>query len=111
MATERGPLRFIVLADTGKDVNHCTACGCCYVDQAVEAEFDLELWQVLAAACEDDQAALTNRTIWALAEADPSDVACLNGMDLVAIARSLCREAELRGLARKPLKGRTQCRK
>jgi hypothetical protein len=96
----RGPLRFVLLADTGQDVNHCDACECCYVDDAVQAKFDLELWEVLAAARQDDEGALTNQTIWALAEAQADEVRCTNGVDFVAIARSLCREARLRGLAR-----------
>jgi heterodisulfide reductase subunit C len=96
----RGPLRFVLLADTGQDVNQCSGCGCCYVGDGTQAEFDLELWEVLAAARQDDEAALTNQTIWALAEAQAGEVRCTNGVDFVAIARSLCREAERRGLAR-----------
>ena len=96
----RGPLRFVLLADTGQDVNLCSACECCYVDDGVQAKFDLELWEVLAAARQDDEGALTNQTIWALAEAQSGEVRCTNGVDFVAIARSLCREARLRGLAR-----------
>jgi heterodisulfide reductase subunit C len=96
----RGPLRFILLADTGQDVNQCSGCGCCYVGDEMQAEFDLELWEVLAAARQDDEAALTNQTIWALAEAQLGEIRCTNGVDFVAIARSLRREAELRGLTR-----------
>lgn len=99
LGADRGPLRFIVLAATGEDVRNCTACECCYVDEALQARFDLELWEVLAAARENDQAALTNQTIWALSEAHPEDVRCANGLDLVTIARALSREAQLRGLA------------
>jgi hypothetical protein len=56
----------------------------------------------MAAARADSQAALTNRTIRALAEAQPGDVHCPNSLDVVAIARSLCREARLRGLVPEP---------
>ena len=94
----RGPLRFILLADTGQDVSHCGACESCYVDDAVQAKFDLALWEVLAAARQNDERVLTNQTIWALAEAQADEVRCTNGVDFVAIARSLCREARLRGL-------------
>jgi hypothetical protein len=96
----RGPLRFVLLADTGQDVSDCGACECCYVDDGLQAKFDLELWEVLAAARQDDEGALANQTIWALAEAQADEVRCANGVDFVAIARSLCREARLRGLAR-----------
>jgi heterodisulfide reductase subunit C len=104
-------LRFIVLADTGKDVSQCAACECCYVDEAVRAKFDLELWEVLAAARDNDQVALTNRTIWSLAEARPEDVRCPNEVDVVAIAQALCREARLRELAPQPEGAGTRKRK
>jgi len=102
LAVNRGSLRFIVLAEAGQDVNECGACQCCYVDKAVQAKFDLEIWEVLAAARENDEAALTNQTIWVLAELRSQDVRCANDLDVVAIARALCREARLRGLAPRP---------
>ena len=98
--TKRGPLRFIILAArivrqlvstllaaTGLDVNQCAACGCCYVDEPVQAKFDLEIWEVLAAACENKQGALTNQTIWALAEVNFDQVHCSNELDVVTVAR------------------------
>jgi heterodisulfide reductase subunit C len=99
LGADRGPLRFIVLATTGEDVRTCTACECCYVDEALEAKLDLSLPEVLAATRENDEAALTNQSIWALAEAGPGAVRCVNDLDVVAIAQVLCREAQLRGLA------------
>jgi heterodisulfide reductase subunit C len=96
---DRGPLRFIVLAVTGQDVNRCLACECCSVDEQVQARFDLSVSQVLAAARENDPRALTNQTIWALAEASPAEVCCANRLDIVTVARALCHEAERRGLA------------
>jgi len=96
---DRGPLRFIVLAITGQDVSHCQACGCCYVDGQVQARLDLSVSQVLAAAQENDPRALTNQTIWALAEASPAEVCCANRLDIVTVARALCREAQWRGLS------------
>jgi heterodisulfide reductase subunit C len=99
LGADRGPLRFIVLAATGEDVRACTACECCYVDAALEAKLDLSLPEVLEATRENDEAALTNQAIWALAEACPGDVRCVNDLDVVAIAQALCREAQLRGVA------------
>jgi hypothetical protein len=99
-------LRFIVLAATGQDVSRCKACEGCDVKAALKERFDLPLWEVLTATCQDDEAALTNRTIRALAEACPEAVDCLQGLDIVAIARALCREAELRGLAPQPAERR-----
>ena len=59
---------------------------------------DLEIWEVLAAACENKQGALTNQTIWALAEVNFDQVHCSNELDVVTVARALCREAQLRDL-------------
>ena len=95
----RGPLRFIILAATGEDIRHCTACECCCVDDTLQARFDLPVWEVFKAACNNDEAALTNQTIWVLAGARPADARCKNGLNLVAVAQVLCREARLRGLA------------
>jgi hypothetical protein len=53
----------------------------------------------LAAARDDDDTALTNETIWALMEAEPEDVRCIQGLDIVTIAQALCEEARLRGLS------------
>jgi hypothetical protein len=96
--TDRGPLRFIVLAATGQDVSQCTACESCYIDGATEAGFDLTLWDAFAAVRGDEAAALTSQTVRSLAEARPEDVGCLKGLDLVTVARVLRREAHLRGL-------------
>lgn len=99
MATTRGPLRFIILAAVGQDVNRCVACGCCYVNQALEIRCDLAVSEVMAAAQHDEEAALTNRTIRTLSEVGPGDVRCANGVDVLAIARALYQEACLRGVA------------
>jgi hypothetical protein len=98
LVTDRGPLRFIVLAATGQDVSQCAACEACYVDGATEAEFDLALWEAFAAVREDDETALTSQTIWSLADARPEDVGCIKRLHLVTVARVLRREAYLRGL-------------
>lgn len=101
---ERGALRFIILAATGRDINNCTACQNCYVDEALLAQFDLSIWQVMAAAQKNDELALTNRTIWILAEASPDAVCCPNDVAVVAIARALCSEAQRRGLGQNVVK-------
>jgi hypothetical protein len=87
------------LTGTGQDVRKCTACQRCYVNQDLEAKFDLPLTEIVMAARRNDEAALINGTIWVLAEAQPEAVQCSNGLDLVAIAEVLCQEARLRGLA------------
>ena len=47
----------------------------------------------------NDEAALLNRTIWVVAKAQPETVRCSKGLDLVAVAGVLCKEARLRGFA------------
>jgi hypothetical protein len=97
-AARRGPLRFIILAATGQDVNRCAACEGCFAEEWLETRFDLAIWELLAASRDDDDIALTNQTIWALMEAEPEDVRCIRGLDIVAVAHALCEEARLRGL-------------
>lgn len=46
----------------------------------------------------DLEMALTNRTIQLVAQASPEAVRCANGLNVVAVARALCDEAEQRGL-------------
>ena len=99
LASNRGPLRFVILAATGVDVNRCAACEYCYVDETLQAKFDMEIWEVLSAACEDKPGALANQTIWALAEVCREEVRCSSGVDVVTVAQALCHEAHLRGLA------------
>jgi hypothetical protein len=59
----------------------------------VQARFDLSISQVLAAARENDPGALASQTIWVLAEANPDQVRCANGLDIITLARALCRVA------------------
>ena len=101
---ERGALRFIILAATGQDINNCTACQNCYIDETMLAGFDLSVWEVMAAARKNDELALTNRTIWILADAPAGSVCCPNGLAVAAIARALCAEAQRRGLRQNVVK-------
>jgi heterodisulfide reductase subunit C len=94
----RAPLRYIILSATGQDVNKCTACRCCFIDEALEARFDMPVWEVMAAARKNELSALTNRTIWVLAETDPDSMPCANGVNVLAIAKVLRDEARRRGL-------------
>ncbi len=98
-SNNRGPLRFIILTKTGQDIGKCTACRCCYLDETLAKKLDMPPWAVIAAACKNLEVALTNRTIWALAEASPAAVQCANDLDVVAVGRALCKETRHRGLA------------
>jgi len=96
--TNRAALRFIILATTEQDINDCTACQTCYADEALNAQFDMPLWQVIAAARKNDEAALSNQTIWVLDSVTPDAVCCPNGLDILAVARALRQEARRRGI-------------
>ena len=96
--TNRAALRFIILATTEQDIYDCTACQTCYVDEALKAQFDMPLWQVIAAARKNDEAALSNQTIWVLDSVTPDAVCCSNGLDILAVARALRQEARRRGI-------------
>jgi hypothetical protein len=96
---DRGPLRFIILAATGQDVAKCRACQDCYIDKSLLARFDIPLWEVFLAARQNDEAALTNRTIWAIAGVCPEAIHCPKELDAIAVARALRQEAQRRGLA------------
>jgi heterodisulfide reductase subunit C len=97
--TDRGTLRSVILAETGQDIRKCAACQRCYVNDSLQAQFDLPLTEIVTAARRNDEAALLNRTIWVVAKAQPETVRCSKGLDLVAVAGVLCEEARLRGFA------------
>ena len=96
---DRGTLRSVILAETGQDIRKCTACQRCYVNDSLQTQFDLPLTEIVTAARRNDEAALLNRTIWVVAKAQPETVRCSKGLDLVAVAGVLCKEARLRGFA------------
>jgi hypothetical protein len=97
--TDRAPLRSIIITATGQDVCKCKACEYCYIDDALEAKFDMPVWDVMAAARRNDEAALTNQTIWVLQDASPDSLHCPNDFDFLAIAAILRQESRRRGLA------------
>ncbi|HHH41813.1 MAG TPA: hypothetical protein ENK56_07390 [Chloroflexi bacterium] len=99
MASRRGPLVYIVLAATGQDVRRCRQCDCCILDDDLVARMDLLPSEVMQAVRQDDERALTNRTIWVCADADPDGMICPEGLDLHAIMAVLREEARRRGLA------------
>ena len=96
--TDRAPLRSIIITTTGQDVCKCKACEYCYIDEALEAKFDMPIWAVIAAARRNDEAALTNQTIWALQDASPDSILCPNDLDVLTIAATLRQESRRRSL-------------
>jgi heterodisulfide reductase subunit C len=93
----RGPLRHIILASTGQDVDHCINCAHC--DRFDRSGMDLTFGEILRAASRNDPLAMTNDTLWACDDLLLYCSICHNGIDIPSVILALQREAELRGLA------------
>ncbi len=99
---KRGPLRFIVLNATGLDACACTACHTCEEDCPRSREWDAVPSQVLRWVRENDERALTCRTIWVCAGCSVCYPVCPNGIPFETVAAALRSEAGLRGLTGQP---------
>jgi len=93
----RGPLRGIILASTGQDVNRCVNCAHC--DRFDLPDMDLTFGEIIQAAARDDPVALTNSTLWCCDDLLLFCSICTNKIDIPSVILALQREAELRGLA------------
>jgi hypothetical protein len=92
---ERGPLPFIILAETGQDVRTCSNCRNC--ESWMAPGMDLTFGEILRAAARDDPLALQNRSLWNCDDAFTDGISCQEGFDITAVIRTLRREAKLRG--------------
>lgn len=93
--SERGPLPFIILAETGQDVRKCSNCHNC--ESWIAPGMDLSFEEILRAAARDDPLALQNRSLWNCNDAFTDSISCQEGFDITAVIRTLRREAKLRG--------------
>jgi heterodisulfide reductase subunit C len=93
----RGPLPFIILAETGQDVRLCANCQSC--EDLRVSGMDLSFGEVIRAAGRDDPIALTNDTLWNCDEALIRQPICQSSLDIYAIIQALRYEARARGLA------------
>jgi hypothetical protein len=96
----RGPLRSVVLTETGQDVRLCANCANC--DGLTAPGMDLTLGEIIRAAARNDSRALTCTTLSACEDLLLRPIPCTAGLDLTSIIVFLQREAELRGLAASP---------
>ena len=93
----RGPLRSVILAETGQDVRLCANCANC--DGLTTPGMDLTLGEIIRAAARNDPQALTCATLLACEDLLLRPIPCTAGLDLTSIVIFLQREAELRGVA------------
>jgi len=93
----RGPLRSVILAETGQDVRLCANCTNC--DGLTVPGMDLTLGEIIRAAARNDPQALTCATLSACEDLLLRPIPCTAGLDLTSIIIALQREAELRGPA------------
>ena len=94
-AVERGPLPFIILAETGQDVRTCANCRNC--EDWMTPGMDLDFGEILRAAGRNDPRALQNRSLWNCDDAFADTILCQEGFDITAVIRTLRHEAKLRG--------------
>jgi hypothetical protein len=96
----RGPLRSVVLTETGQDVRLCANCANC--NGLTAPGMDLTLGEIVRAAARNDPLALTCATLSACEDWLLRPIPCTAGLSLPSILIALQREAELRGLAPLP---------
>ena len=92
--SDRGPLPFILLANTGQDVRNCINCEFCY--QSFE-EMDITFNEVMQAAARNDINVFENPILWNCDNLLESDLICLGGIDIPKVIHALRDEAEIRG--------------
>jgi heterodisulfide reductase subunit C len=98
MTVNRGPLRFIVMNLSGQDIGNCSQCESC--DCQFASSWDLHPCDVIRFIRENDERALSCRTIWVCQECQECYVNCPNEIDFGAIAYALRQEAQKRGVLR-----------
>ena len=94
----RGPLRAIILSETGQDVRACGSCWQC--DDERHPGMDLCFGELMRAAAKDDSIALLNETLWNCDPILEGGFSCQSGIQLQAVINVLRREAILRGVPR-----------
>ena len=97
--TNRGPLRAIILSETGQDVRACGSCWQC--DDERHPGMDLCFGDLMRAAAEDNPTALQNETLWNCDPILEGGFYCQSGIQLQAVINVLRNEANLRGVPRR----------
>ena len=97
--TNRGPLRAIILSETGQDVRACGSCWHC--DDERHPGMDLCFGELMRAAAEDNPTALQNETLWNCDPILEGGFICQSGIQLQGVINVLRCEAKLRGVPRR----------
>ena len=90
-------LRTIIKVETSQDVIRCLGCGTCNINRPQE-EFDVSLDSLIRMVLEDDEDALTTRTLWSDTVLKSVRYACKRGLNLQDIFLVLRGEAQRRDL-------------
>ncbi|OGO16014.1 MAG: hypothetical protein A2Z14_07395 [Chloroflexi bacterium RBG_16_48_8] len=91
----RGPLPFIILANTGEDVRNCINYELYY--QTFQG-MDIAFNEVMQAAARNDPVVLENPILWNCDDLLESNLTCLGGIDIPKVIHALRDEAEIRGV-------------
>ena len=91
----RGPLTFIILAQTGEDVRNCINCELC--DHSYQG-MDLAFFDLVQAITRDDPNILENPILWNCDSLIESKMTCLGGIDIPQVIYALRQEANIRGI-------------
>jgi len=97
VVANRGPLRFVVLNQSGQDINECSQCECC--DCQFSTRWDLRPCEVIQLVRSNDERVLSSKTIWNCQDCQACQANCPNEIDFGAIAYALRQEAHKRGIA------------
>ena len=92
----RGPLRFIVLNQSGQDVGDCSQCECCECQFSLR--WDLRPCEVIQLVRNNDEQVLASRTVWNCQDCQECHMDCPNDIDFGALAYALRQEAQKRGI-------------
>ena len=93
--SDRGPLPFILLANTGQDVRNCISCEFCY--QTLEG-MDITFNEVMQAAACNDLGVFESPLLWNCNTLLESNLICTAGIDIPKVIHALRDEAEIRGI-------------
>ena len=89
-------LRQVVREATGYDVRRCGRCSYCV--HFVTPDDDLSLEALMQLIMQNDEEALTSKTLWSDEALKRARLMCVSTMDVAAIMLALREEARRRGL-------------
>ena len=91
------PLRTLIKVKTGQDVIRCLGCGTCNINRPIE-DLDVSLDSIIRMILDDDEDALSTRTLWSETVIKSIRFACKRGLNLQDIFQIMRIEARKRGV-------------